>query len=165
MIFKGPSLESSVLQALLDLHFKSEFHGENSSRPGVHFLIDSSRLLVVEHLNKSLLTVRDVFDLPNLEIGEMVRFNHYHSGSSYFAHLDKRTQDSEAEVSVVFSLNDDYEGGDIKFADGTILRVRAGEFVAFRGDILRHEVLEVTSGIKRSLIAHYSSSSSLVIPK
>jgi hypothetical protein len=64
---------------------------------------------------------------------------------------DKNT----TKLSSVTFLNDDYEGGELYFKDGTIIKPRIGRSVFFDGNFYEHGVSKVTKKLRWQLTAFY----------
>lgn len=79
------------------------------------------------------------------------RLNRYPEGHGYAYHIDQSNYTSELKerkISVVFSANDDYSGGELVFPrQGVSLKLKENSFTIFPSNYTHpHEVRPVTSG-------------------
>jgi len=88
----------------------------------------------------------------NIEIGRLapLSISKYKAGASMGKHTDSNGSDGPQTISVVCYLNDNYEGGQIRFADqGIEIKPRAGSIVIFPSKPpFFHESMTVISGWK-----------------
>lgn len=77
----------------------------------------------------------------------------YREGDFFNAHTDA-SKEYPRQLSLVYYLNDDYEGGELYFPFIDLkVKPLAGELICFPSDYLfAHEASKVTSGVKYSLI-------------
>jgi len=77
----------------------------------------------------------------------------YREGDFFVAHTDA-SKEYPRQVSLVYYVNNDYEGGDLYFPFLDVkIKPLAGELVLFPSDYLfAHEATKVTSGVKYALI-------------
>lgn len=88
--------------------------------------------------------------------------NYMHVGAFLHSHRDDRNGDESIEdlnsMTYVMGLflNDDYEGGELVFEDyNTALKPKAGSLVFFPGFYTRHEVKEITKGVRINILSHF----------
>jgi len=107
--------------------------------------------------------VRDVaamhFDITLREI-EKPQFLAYRAGDFFVRHADRdRGGANRRAVSVIVFVNDDYEGGGLKFIGDDVaitITPTAGQLIAFRSDAL-HEVEPVTNGLRFTVVSWFLS--------
>jgi Rps23 Pro-64 3,4-dihydroxylase Tpa1-like proline 4-hydroxylase len=91
-------------------------------------------------------------NIHNIEIGQLapLSISKYKSGASMGKHTDSNGSEGPQTISVVCYLNDDYEGGEIRFADqGITIKPKAGSIVIFPSKPpFFHESMPVISGWK-----------------
>jgi hypothetical protein len=81
----------------------------------------------------------------------------WNTGSYMGPHPDGSPEVTNLAFSLVLYLNDDYEGGEIKFKDYNItIKPKAGSLVIFPSNMI-HEVLPVKNGIRYMSPAHIFS--------
>ena len=55
-------------------------------------------------------------------------------------------------------LNDNYEGGELKFVDGKIFKFKGGTNIIFRSDDYNaHEVLKIKKGLRYTIPSWYTT--------
>lgn len=72
-----------------------------------------------------------------------------------FKDLHYDCQKNTTTLSSVTFLNDDYDGGELYFKDGTIITPRIGRSVFFDGNFYEHGVSKVTKKLRWQLTAFY----------
>lgn len=89
------------------------------------------------------------------------------SGAKNTLHMDNWYETSNGDLkprpfnkhdrSGLLYLNDDFEGGEIRFIKNDfIIKPKPGTFIFFEGNLdSAHEVLEVTSGVRNNIISFY----------
>jgi hypothetical protein len=89
-----------------------------------------------------------------------VRFNKYITGTKMRKHFDfiQSIFDGNYKgipiLSIVGSLNDNYEGGEFVFNDNHIIKLNAGDFLMFPSTFMyAHEVREITKGTRYSFVS------------
>lgn len=72
-------------------------------------------------------------------------------------HWDNYIENGQEDISSLFYINEDYEGGELNFPNqGIILKPKKGTFVFFRGEeSLMHEVKEVKSGNRNAFVGFF----------
>jgi Rps23 Pro-64 3,4-dihydroxylase Tpa1-like proline 4-hydroxylase len=72
-------------------------------------------------------------------------------------HWDNYIENGQEDVSTLFYLNDDYEGGELSFPDQDIfIKPKKGSFIFFRGEeSLMHEVKMVKSGNRTAFVGFF----------
>jgi predicted 2-oxoglutarate/Fe(II)-dependent dioxygenase YbiX len=82
---------------------------------------------------------------------ELLRYN---EGGFFKEHVDYSATTTERQLSFSFGLNDDYEGGEFKFAGcDTTYRVPKGSCLIFPSNfVFPHQILPVTSGTRYSIV-------------
>jgi predicted 2-oxoglutarate/Fe(II)-dependent dioxygenase YbiX len=78
----------------------------------------------------------------------------YREGGFFKEHVDYNAAVTQRQVSFSFALNDDYEGGEFKFAGSDRLyRIPKGACLAFPSNfVFPHQILPVTSGTRYSVV-------------
>lgn len=88
----------------------------------------------------------------DLEIGNLspLCINQYNTGSYMGPHCDTYSESSNATISVVLYLNDNYSGGELYFENQKVkIKPEAGSIVVFPSKPpYMHQSLEITDGIK-----------------
>ena len=89
-----------------------------------------------------------------------VRFNRYHTDTQMALHCDHINSLFEGQrkgvpiLSIVGSLNNDYEGGELVFWTDKVVELKAGEIMIFPSNFLYpHEVRMVTKGTRYSFVS------------
>lgn len=77
----------------------------------------------------------------------------YHEGEFYVQHTDS-FKESPRALSVIFALNDDFDGGEICFFNRELkFKLNAGDAIVFPSNFLYpHEILKVTKGTRYSCL-------------
>lgn len=77
----------------------------------------------------------------------------YEIGGFYIQHTDT-FKDNPRELTVIFNLNDEYEGGELAFFDRKkVYKLGIGDAIVFPSNFMYpHEILPVTSGTRYSMI-------------
>ena len=72
-------------------------------------------------------------------------------------HWDNYIENGEEDVSTLFYINEDYEGGELNFpGQDLIIKPNIGTFIFFRGEeSLMHEVKEVKSGSRNAFVGFF----------
>lgn len=116
---------------------------------------DNDRAIYSDAGYASKLSQRLLPDLPRLAEGLIpvglhipLRFYRYGPGQKFKRHIDGRVVDGELESRLTFMvyLNDDFEGGETKFNDVTIVP-EMGKALLFIHE-QKHESTEIVSGTK-----------------
>ena len=91
---------------------------------------------------------------------DLVRFNRYHTDTNMKLHCDHINSLFDGErkgvpiLSIVGSLNNDYEGGELVFWTDKVVELKAGEIMIFPSNFLYpHEVRMVTKGTRYSFVS------------
>ena len=89
-----------------------------------------------------------------------IRFNRYRTDTQMALHCDHIHSMFDGQrkgiptLSILGSLNNDYEGGELVFWDDTIVELKAGEIMIFPSNFLYpHEVKLVTEGTRYSFVS------------
>ena len=89
-----------------------------------------------------------------------LRFNRYHKDTQMKLHCDHIHDIFDGErkgvpiLSIVGSLNNDYEGGELVFWTDKVVELKAGEIMIFPSNFLYpHEVRMVTKGTRYSFVS------------
>jgi len=89
---------------------------------------------------------------------ERPQFLGYRAGDFFVRHADRdRAGANRRAVSVIVFVNDDYEGGGLKFVGDDVaitITPTAGQLIAFRSDAL-HEVEPVTKGLRFTVVSWF----------
>lgn len=93
---------------------------------------------------------------------ERPQFLRYEKGDFFVRHQDGNTKQLDFDhlrvrrISIVVFLNDDFNGGELKFSDTTTFDLfgETGTLVAFRADVF-HEVCPVASGERFTMITWF----------
>lgn len=108
--------------------------------------LETIRDAVAEHFNVAL---HDI---------EQPQFLAYREGDFFVRHADRdRGGRNRRAVSVIVFVNDDYEGGGLKFTGDDVaitITPTAGQLIAFRSDAL-HEVEPVTKGLRFTIVSWF----------
>ena len=77
----------------------------------------------------------------------------YYPGGKYVQHVDSGTKNHRA-ITTIIALNDEYEGGELKFFDGQYsIRLRKGSAVVFPSSFTYpHQIAPITSGVRYSVV-------------
>ena len=90
---------------------------------------------------------------------EKPQFLAYREGDFFVRHADRdRAGANRRAVSVIVFVNDDFEGGALKFIGDDVaiaITPTAGQLIAFRSDAL-HEVEAVRSGMRFTVVSWFS---------
>jgi len=70
-------------------------------------------------------------------------------------HLDER--DKNTTISSITYLNDNYQGGETIFGDGTIIKPIKGKTIFFSGRKLKHGVNRIVSGERYTIATWYKN--------
>ena len=94
--------------------------------------------------------------------GSIFGLNKYNVGESMGPHVDKNEMNDFAYYVLALYMNDDYEGGEIRFINEDItIKPESGSLLIFPGTHpFLHEVLEVKSGNKMIINHHLNTSGS-----
>lgn len=89
--------------------------------------------------------------------GSPFRYNEYKVGRGYKYHVDRSNKAphlKDREISVVFGLNNDYEGGDLVFTRQDVhTKLELGDAVVFPSNYTHpHEVRPVTKGTRKTIV-------------
>ena len=98
------------------------------------------------------------FDGYQIDTDITYQFTEYQEGEFYDWHTDSgNTPNAKRRISVVILLNDDYEGGDFAFFNGTIKYApKKGSALLFPSNFLYpHEIMPVTKGTRHSIITWF----------
>lgn len=78
----------------------------------------------------------------------------YMEGGFHEEHIDQHPQEPSRFISVLFVLNDDYEGGELAFFKKSYIpKVKKNQCIVFPSNFLfPHQVTPVTKGIRYSII-------------
>lgn len=92
----------------------------------------------------------------NLDLSH-VSLNRYDAGQAMGPHYDGQDGDSNLKYSFVVYLNDDYEGGEIRFPNQNVtIKPKAGSLVMFPSqEPYIHESKPVISGVKYMYTTHW----------
>jgi hypothetical protein len=113
-------------------------------------------LLSVDKLDKNF--VKDIHDISiklNNSIIDWAQIVYWPTGSFQDLHYDKASE--RTTLSSICYLNDDYEGGQTYFEDGTIFTPKKGRILFFDGKYYLHGVKKVTSGNRYVLAIWYKN--------
>jgi|TARA_R100001480_G_scaffold144119_1_gene141949 predicted 2-oxoglutarate/Fe(II)-dependent dioxygenase YbiX len=78
-------------------------------------------------------------------------------GETMSLHTDRTTVDKMKYSSLIY-LNDDYEGGELKFVNGETFKFKSGTNVIFRSDAYNaHQVLEIKKGHRYTIPTWYTT--------
>jgi len=87
-----------------------------------------------------------------------IQYLEYKVGDYYNVHSDiDNGQASERKISMSWTLNSDYEGGDFKMyehGDSTIINLTPQNILAFTS-FFNHSVSQVTEGVRKALVCWY----------
>jgi len=92
-------------------------------------------------------------DIRILEKEEFLGVVHWETGSYLNVHVDDLGYVTENHLPIIIYLNDNYEGGEIKFETHDVcLKPKTGDLVIFPGNVhYAHEVKKVLSGDRYTL--------------
>jgi len=78
-------------------------------------------------------------------------------GETMELHTDRTLRDQMKYSSLIY-LNDDYEGGELKFVNGETFKFKAGTNIIFRSDEYNaHQVLEIKKGRRYTIPSWYTT--------
>ena len=81
-------------------------------------------------------------------------------GETMDLHVDRKggAPTDNMKYSSLIYLNDDYEGGELKFVDGKVFKFKAGTNIIFRSDAYNsHQVLKVKKGKRYTIPSWYTT--------
>jgi len=96
----------------------------------------------------------DIFDIhESIKVSEDFGLLKYSSGEYYHSHYDGGTE-SGRSVSAILYLNDDYQGGEIEFANFNLtIKPKAGTFILFPSNYAyTHTAKPILSGTKYAIV-------------
>ena len=97
-------------------------------------------------------------DFPNFTpiAHENIILLRYNVGQRYSIHTDQ-LRGLDRSLTVIMGLNNDYEGGEIAFFNGTLtMRVGRGDAIAFPSNFMYpHEVCPITKGVRYSAVCWF----------
>jgi hypothetical protein len=132
--------------------------------------VDREVYLIINEIKNAIDNcVNDYSEYNNLDLGYMpdeCNIRRYELGKQMGPHIDCEDDDTESRLtaSIVFYLNDDYEGGEISFPKQDIkIKPTAGSLVIFPSvKPYYHQSAEITSGMKYMCPAFMFRSSKVV---
>lgn len=154
-LYKGKSFEMDLAH--------NPYYDTLESRPEIAFLepqCEGTKLL-----NGKCKSVVDkmveLYGNVGVKGGSPFRYNEYAVGRGYKRHVDRSNNAphlKDREISVIFGLNDTYEGGLLHFPRQEVqIKIGLGECVVFPSSYTHpHEVLPVTSGIRKTIVTWLS---------
>lgn len=100
--------------------------------------------------------IKKAYNLHDIEIVEKEEWLgvvHWETGSYLKTHVDDLGYVTENHLPIIIYLNDNYEGGEIKFETHDVsIKPKTGDLVVFPGNMhYAHEVKEVLSGDRYTL--------------
>lgn len=111
---------------------------------------------VIKDLNVKLINnIHYVSAIINNSVIDWAQIVYWPKGSFQKLHIDNASK--ETTLSSICYLNDDYEGGQTYFKDGTIFSPKTGRAVFFDGKYYLHGVKEVLSNDRYVLAIWYKS--------
>ncbi len=142
-------LSKEEIKLLLD-HYKerqSEVFFLNNNRYPLYFDKDSKELLFLKNKlnNKS----------KQIDGSEIDWFHIVKWPPSNGQNLHFDTHESTTTLTSIIYLNNDFEGGETYFEDGTIFKPKAGRALYFDGSYYKHGVKPITKGTRYTVSTWY----------
>lgn len=77
----------------------------------------------------------------------------YQPGGKYDIHIDQGPKHNRA-LTIIFNLNDDYEGGDLEFFNGKhVIKPKKGDVIIFPSSFMfDHAIAPITEGVRYSMV-------------
>ena len=111
-----------------------------------------------QNLDKTLINnICNISRLINGSIIDWAQIVYWPTGSFQDLHYDKAL--NKTTLSSICYLNDDYEGGQTYFGEGTIFSHKKGRILFFDGNYYLHGVKKITSGNRYVLAIWYRNES------
>jgi hypothetical protein len=131
--------------------FMIKFYNKNKNKAQKHYLQKTLLLDVIDPILKE--RVESVSKDMNNSILDWCGIAKWPTNSHQQFHLDTFSKDTIL-TSVCF-LNDDFEGGELTFKEGTTFKPKKGRIVFFDGMYYIHGVKEITKGTRYTFAAWY----------
>jgi hypothetical protein len=108
---------------------------------------------IMSRLKDEIEKAYDLGDIKILEKEEFLSVVHWETGSYLNTHVDDLGYVTENHLPIIIYLNDNYEGGEIKFETHDLsIKPKSGDLVMFPGNMhYAHEVTKVLSGDRYTL--------------
>jgi hypothetical protein len=136
-----------------------DYFKDDSSRPQIFWLPKGGTVdeVIHEGVGAVIRGLVGVYGNPGVAQDCGYRFNKYPAGRGYKLHVDRSNGTPELRnryISVIIGLNDDYEGGLIRFPrQGVEHKLKANEALVFPSSYTHpHEVDAVTQGDRYNIV-------------
>ena len=108
---------------------------------------------LVNRVKNEIIKAYKLHDIEIVEKEEVLGVVHWETGSYLNTHVDDLGYVTENHLPIIIYLNDNYEGGEIKFETHDVcIKPKTGDLVVFPGNMhYAHEVKEVLSGDRYTL--------------
>lgn len=112
--------------------------------------------ILYEAFNKVVLKYKDKYPFFDVQNDEGYFLLRYLSGGKYIQHIDAGFENHRT-VTAIIALNDDYEGGELKFLDGRhSIRLKKGSAIIFPSTfVFPHQIVPVKSGKRYSVVTWF----------
>jgi len=141
----------------------NEYFKNNEYRPEISFLEMRSEISNILHGKcKAILNeMASLYGNVGIIGNSPFRYNEYKEGRGYRKHIDRSNKAAhlkDREISVIFGLNDDYEGGHLLFHRQEVkITLGHGDVIVFpSGYTHPHEVTPVTKGTRKTIVTWLS---------
>tara|TARA_R100001086_G_scaffold41980_1_gene18497 strand:- start:536 stop:1054 length:519 start_codon:yes stop_codon:yes gene_type:complete len=129
-------------------HAKRTLHYENMTNPTIQAMLKY-------YFNKTCYFIDHYFQ-DKVSPWSLPRICRWHKGEIMKMHADKIGPDKMKYSSLIY-LNDNYEGGEIKFKDENPMKLKAGSCILFESDTPNaHQVLKVKKGYRYTIPSWYT---------
>jgi predicted 2-oxoglutarate/Fe(II)-dependent dioxygenase YbiX len=147
--------KATIVSADLDKNYRTNYTIEipQNAEMGSDFWVLQNQ--IIETLYSALPKYIEQFRIQeSLFFTESFNILRYQHGQEYKAHYDGGTE-SKRSISVIFYLNDDYEGGELEFVNFDLkIKPKAGTLYVFPSSYpYAHIAHPVTSGTKYAIVS------------
>jgi len=108
---------------------------------------------IISRVKNEIIKAYNLEDINILEKEDFLGVVHWETGSYLKVHVDDLGYVTENHLPIIIYLNDNYEGGEIKFETHDLsIKPKTGDLVVFPGNMhYAHEVTKVLSGDRYTL--------------
>lgn len=113
---------------------------------------------IIDKIKKATIDAYGFDNLKPKESRNVLNVVKWEPGGKLDLHVDDLGYESENQIPTLVYLNDDYEGGELKFVSHDLsIKPKKGDLVIFPGNLhYPHEVTEVISGTRYTLPVWFS---------